>query len=208
MKLLSISTGRVSTLSLGSGDHPRKIVSGIRKQVVSSLEQPNSIVTGTLGLAGDEQADQIVHGGFDKAVYLYPSEHYAFWNTICEQAKRSLPSGGLAHGAMGENLTTQGLLESQLWVGDRVEIGECEFFVTAPRAPCHKFNIAMGFSWAVKMMWQSGYSGVYLSVIRPGKLAAGDSLRITPGDRVLTIAQAHQIRAKRELGQAGQQTLL
>ncbi len=208
MKLLSISTGKVQTLSEGSGEQPKKIVSGIRKQVVSNQAQPDSIALGLMGLAGDEQADLTVHGGLDKAIYLYPSEHYAFWNTVSEQAKVALPAGGLAHGSMGENLTTSGLLETELHVGDRLQIGECEFFVTAPRSPCYKFNIAMGFNWAVKMMWQSGFSGVYLSVIRPGKLTAGDSIRITPGDRVLTIAQAHKMRAKRELGQVGQQSLL
>jgi MOSC domain-containing protein YiiM len=208
MKLLSISTGAVQTLSEGTGEQPKKIVSGIRKQVVSSLTTPTSITLGLLGMAGDEQADLSVHGGLDKAVYLYPSEHYAFWNTVSQQARVALPPKGLMHGAMGENLTTSGLLETALHVGDRLHIGECEFFVTAPRAPCYKFNIAMGFSWAVKIMWQSGFSGFYLSVIRPGKLTAGDAIRITPGDRVLTIAQAHKMRAKRELGQAGQQSLL
>jgi MOSC domain-containing protein YiiM len=208
MKLLSISTGIVQTLSEGTGDQPKKIVSGIRKQAVSSLANPSSITLSPMGLAGDEQADPSVHGGLDKAVYLYPSEHYAFWNTICQQAKVALPASGLAYGAMGENLTTSGLLETELHVGDRLQIGDCEFFVTAPRSPCYKFNIAMGFNWAVKMMWQSGFSGVYLSVIRPGKLTAGDAIRITPGDRVLTIAQAHKLRAKRELGQTGQQSLL
>jgi len=78
-----------------------------------------------LGLAGDEQADQSVHGGLSKAVYAYPQEHYAFWQGVRTQARVTAADEALPPGFMGENLTLTGLLEAQLWIGDRLELPGC-----------------------------------------------------------------------------------
>src|SRR5947208_5740897 len=83
---------------------------------------------------GDQQSDLSVHGGPDKAVYAYPAEHYAFW-------RRELPDAELPWGAFGENLTTEGLLEDDVWIGDRYPIGSVELTVTQPRTPCYKLAI-------------------------------------------------------------------
>ena len=126
-----------------------------------------------LNLAGDRQSDLTVHGGADKAVYVYPSEHYAFW-------REELPDADLAWGAFGENLTTQGLFEDAIRIGDRLRIGTAEFVVTQPRMPCFKLGIRFGRPDMVKRFLKSGKTGFYLRVLDEGELAAGDSISLFP----------------------------
>ena len=142
-----------------------------------------------LGLEGDEQADLSVHGGLAKAVYAYPSEHYPFWQTVRAQAQVSLWDEPLPNGFMGENLTLAGLLESQAWVGDVLRFADCELAVSEPRYPCFKFNAAMGFNQASKLMAQSGWCGVYLAVRVPGTVRAGEAFTLLPGPREVGIAE-------------------
>ncbi len=164
-------------------------MTAIRKQAVTT-----ALAVNRLGLAGDEQADLSVHGGLDKAVYAYPQEHYPYWiSQRLQVLKQALP---LLPGAMGENLTTQGLLENALWVGDRLQIGECLLEVTEPRAPCFKFAALMGFPHAVKHMLQTGFSGVYLKVIETGQIEAGQSIGLMPGPREVSIAQINDQRLR------------
>ena len=101
------------------------------------------------------------------------SAHYPFWQTVRMQARVAGAGEALPFGAMGENLTIEGLLESDLWIGDRLELPECAFAVSAPRMPCFKFAAAMGFRQAPQLMLQSGYCGAYLTVVRPGFVNAG-----------------------------------
>ncbi|WP_141104175.1 MOSC domain-containing protein, partial [Noviherbaspirillum denitrificans] len=158
MKVVSVNAGSVSDLFVRQDNAMRRVVTGIHKKPVEGTVQ-----VGKLGLAGDEQADLTVHGGLNKAVYAYPSEHYAFWAAQRLAAlKREEP---LPPGSMGENLTLQGVLESDVWIGDRLRVGSVLFEVTEPRQPCYKFNAKMGFSHAAKMMLQAGFSGFYLRVI-------------------------------------------
>ncbi|MFO1299715.1 MAG: MOSC domain-containing protein [Burkholderiaceae bacterium] len=188
-KLLTVSAGRAAPLLAQAGDGGmRRVASAIRKSPVSG-----AVAVGVLGLDGDEQADLTVHGGQDKAVYVYPAEHYAFWETVRGQAG---VGGALPHGALGENLTVSGLLEPQVWVGDRLRVGEVELVVTQPRSPCYKFNAHFGFAWAAKMMVQSGYTGFYCAVVRHGKLAAGDQIDVVAGERAVSIEQAHRLKSR------------
>jgi len=145
-----------------------------------------------LGLFGDEQADLSVHGGLEKAVYAYPSEHYGFWNAAREEAGVAGIDGALAPGALGENLTLQGLLETDVWVGDVLRFPNCAFSVAQPREPCFKFNAAMGFNKASKVMAQSGYCGFYLSVDAPGTVQASDVFELIPGPRRVGIPERFQ----------------
>jgi MOSC domain-containing protein YiiM len=189
MKVLSVNVAGLSELFVRQSTHVHRVVTGIHKQAVTGAVQVNK-----LGLAGDEQADLSVHGGLDKAVYAYPSEHYAFWTAQRLAAlKRDEP---LAPGAMGENLTLEGLLESDVWVGDRLQIGSTLLQITEPRSPCFKFGIKMGFSHAVKAMVQAGNSGFYLRVIEPGPVAAGDAVTLIAGPRQVSIAQVNAQRRK------------
>jgi len=123
-------------------------------------------------LDGDEQSDLTVHGGQYKSVYVYPSEHYAFWRS-------ELPDAELPWGAFGENLTTEGLLETDVCIGDRFLIGTAEFQVTQPRQPCFKLGIRFGREDMLKRFVVSGRSGFYLSIVREGDLGRGDAIHIT-----------------------------
>jgi MOSC domain-containing protein YiiM len=102
----------------------------------------------------------------------------------------------LQMGACGENLTTEGLLEDQLFVGDRLVLPHCVLAVSEPRFPCFKFNAVMGFKHAAKMMVQSGFCGAYLAVIEPGTVQAGDPIKLVPGRREVNIRELFRSRAK------------
>ena len=156
----------------------RKVMTAIGKRA-----QSGPVAVRLLGLAGDEQADLTVHGGLAKAVYAYPAEHYPFWQTVRAQAAAALWDEPLAPGALGENLTVEGLLEDGLWIGDRLRLPGCVLAVSEPRFPCFKFNAAMGFNQASKLMVRSGYCGSYLGVVEPGVVAAGDPIELLPGPR-------------------------
>ena len=140
-----------------------------------------------MNIQGDEQSDLTVHGGTDKAVYAYPSEHYAYW-------RKELPGMDLSWGAFGENLTTGGLLEGKLHIGDRIRAGSAEFVVTQPRMPCFKLGIRHGRPDMVKRFQQSGRSGFYLAVVREGDVAAGDPIDFIVGDENhVTVADIFEL---------------
>jgi MOSC domain-containing protein YiiM len=147
-----------------------------------------------LGLAGDEQADLSVHGGLAKAVYAYPHEHYAFWQVVRAQARVAAWDEPLGPGAMGENLTLQGLLESHMWIGDYLRLPHCTLAISEPRLPCFKFNAAMGFGQAAKLMQQSGFCGAYLTVIETGRIEAGDEVQLLPGPREVNLRELFSAR--------------
>jgi MOSC domain-containing protein YiiM len=135
-----------------------------------------------LNLDGDKQADLSVHGGVDKAAYMYPSEHYAYW-------LRELPGMKLPWGMFGENFTTEGLLEDAVRIGDRFRVGTAEVVVTQPRFPCYKLGIKFGRADMVKRFLTSGRTGFYLSVSREGNVAVGDAIElIHRGNDKATIA--------------------
>ncbi|MDE2416181.1 MAG: MOSC domain-containing protein [Burkholderiales bacterium] len=172
----------------------RSILTAIHKTAISG-----PVAVGVLGLAGDEQADLSVHGGLEKAVYAYPQEHYDFWRTQRAQAGVTGIDDRLEPGAMGENLTLQGLLETDVWVGDVLRFAHCSLRVTQPREPCYKFNAAMGFNTAVKAMAQSGFNGFYLSVDTPGTLEAGEAFELVPGPRHVGIPERIDARRLKHL---------
>ena len=128
-----------------------------------------------LNLEGDRQSDLSVHGGRDKAVYAYPSEHYGYW-------RKELRLANLPWGAFGENLTTEGLLEDDLAIGDRIRCGSVELLVTQPRMPCFKLGIRFGRPDIIKRFLLSERSGFYFAVLHEGDLAAEDALLLIPSD--------------------------
>lgn len=187
--ILSINAGIVQPLFVSTEAQTQSVMSAIRKTALSGR-----VAVNRLGIAGDERADMSVHGGLDKALYLYPHEHYAFWMAARKRVLRKQES--LSLGVMGENLTTEGLLETELWVGDRLEIGELLLEVTEPRAPCYKFAARMGYPQAIRHMMQSGFTGVYLKVIRPAEIAVGQTIDILPGPREVSIASINDQRLR------------
>ena len=189
-QLLSIQVAQARRVQISG----RTILTAIHKQSVSG-----DVPVARLGLEGDEQADLSVHGGLDKAVYAYPAEHYPFWCEARAQAGVNGIDDALPFGSMGENLSLQGVLETDVWVGDMLKFAHCELRVTQPREPCYKFNAAMGYNGAVKAMAQSGFCGFYLAVDQPGHLRAGESFELLPGPRCLRITEAFNAKMFRHM---------
>lgn len=187
LQLLSVNRATAKKVRINGRD----VLTAIYKQ---KFDGP--VEVGPMGLQGDEQADLTVHGGLSKAVYAYPSEHYPFWQTVRAQAQAGLWDEALQPGAMGENLTLSGLLENQVWIGDLLRFKHCELAVSEPRQPCFKFNAAMGFNQAAKLMTQSGWCGFYLAVRVPGRIQAGESFELIPGPREVGIPELFRSRAR------------
>ncbi|WP_426147515.1 MOSC domain-containing protein [Polaromonas sp. DSR2-3-2] len=177
-QVLSVQLGLARRIRIGE----RSILSAYYKQPV-----PGAVPVLPLGLLGDEQADLSIHGGLEKAVYAYPSEHYAFWQDARRQAGLGGIDDSLPHGSLGENLTLEGLFETGVWAGDVLKFPGCELRVTLPREPCYKFNAAMGFGRASRLMAQTGFCGFYLAVQTPGTLRAGDAFEVIAGRRGVGI---------------------
>lgn len=184
-KLLTIQVAQARRVQIEG----RTILTAIHKQQVAG-----SVSVQRLGIDGDEQADLSVHGGLDKAVYAYPSEHYPFWQKAREQAGLTVIDEAFPYGSVGENLSLIGLLETDVWVGDVLKFTDCELRVTLPREPCYKFNAAMGFNRAAKLMAQQGCCGFYLAVDRPGRLCAGETFELLPGPRRLSIPESFKAK--------------
>jgi MOSC domain-containing protein YiiM len=160
------------------------IHTGIFKQPVTG---PVSLRT--LNLDGDRQADLSVHGGPFKAVYGYPSEHYAFW-------KRELPDADFPWGMFGENFTTEGLFEGDLHIGDRLQVGTAILMVRQPRLPCFKLAAKFRRDDILERFLDSGLSGFYFSVEKEGIVTVGDSIAFLSRDRKgITIAETNRVYA-------------
>lgn len=185
MQILGIQVSSARKVLIGG----RAVLTAIRKTSVSG-----AVEVKPLGLQGDEQVDLSVHGGLEKAVYAYPSEHYGFWREQRVQAGLAEIDDQLPFGAMGENLTLSGLLEADVWVGDVLEFAHCTLRVEQPREPCFKFNAALGYNTAVKAMAQSGFCGFYLSVDRAGSLQAGEAFALHQGPRRISIPERFNAR--------------
>ncbi|MEO8144731.1 MAG: MOSC domain-containing protein [Betaproteobacteria bacterium] len=143
---------------------------------------PGRVRVMRLNIQGDQQSDLSVHGGTDKAIYACPSEHYAFW-------RKELPRLEFPWGAFGENLTTEGLLEDKIHIGDQFRAGSAEFVVTQPRMPCFKLGVRFNQPDMVKRFHRGGRTGFYLAVLREGDIGAGDSVDLIARDESrITVA--------------------
>jgi MOSC domain-containing protein YiiM len=158
------------------------INTGIFKKPVSGPVQLR-----TLNLDGDRQADLSAHGGPYKAVYGYPSEHYPFW-------RQELPGVDLPWGMFGENFTTLGLLEDELHVGDRFQIGAAIVMVRQPRTPCYKLAAKFQRDDLLQRFLVSGRSGFYFSVEQEGSVAEGDAFELLKrNDEGVTISELNRL---------------
>jgi MOSC domain-containing protein YiiM len=166
MKVISVNVGVPRDVLW----HGRTVTTGIFKEPVAGR-----VALHKLNLDGDGQADLTVHGGEYKAVYCYPVEHYGYW-------KKELPGRELPMGMFGENFTTEGVLEQDLHLGDRLAIGSGEVVVTQPRLPCYKLGVRFGSDDMVKRFLVSGRSGFYVAVAREGKVGAGDEITVLSRD--------------------------
>jgi MOSC domain-containing protein YiiM len=179
MKIIQINVGR-PRLVMRNGE---PVSTAIYKEPVAGR-----VMLRTLNLDGDRQADLSVHGGPEKAVYGYPSEHYAFW-------KRELPNMDLPWGMFGENFTTEGMFEAELNIGDRFRIGSAKVMVTQPRMPCYKLGIRFGRNDMLKRFLASELSGFYFSVLEEGEVGAGDEFELIEknesGVRVVEVTRLY-----------------
>jgi len=138
-------------------------------------------------LDGDRQADLTVHGGIGKAVYVYPSEHYPYWRS-------ELPQETLPWGAFGENFTTDGLLETEVRIGDEYRIGSAIARVTTPRLPCFKLAAKFRRDDMIERFLRSGFSGFYFSVSEEGEVGAQDEIVLLDrDDSATTVAEVNHL---------------
>lgn len=162
LKIISINVGRPRLYS----HHGETFSTGIFKEPLAGR-----VMLRRTNLDGDRQADLSVHGGPDKAVYGYPSEHYEYW-------KKELGEETLPWGAFGENFTTEGMLESEVRIGDRYRIGDATVVVRTPRLPCFKLAAKFRRDDMIERFLDSGRSGYYFSVIEEGEVGAGDEFQL------------------------------
>jgi MOSC domain-containing protein YiiM len=164
----------------------RTVMTGIFKIPVQG-----TVKVRALNLDGDGQADLTVHGGPDKAVYLYPSEHYPFWKNALRRE--------LDWGSLGENLSVEGLTEDTVSIGDQFGIGTTILEVTQPRLPCFKFAGKFQSQEVVKLMLDSRLTGFYVRVLKEGSLQAGESISILHRDSThLTIRELTDLHLNKE----------
>ena len=166
MKVVSVNVGL-----------PREVVWKGAPVLTAIFKEPveGPVKVGRINLAGDRQADLTVHGGPDKAIYRYPSEHYPYWQS-------ELPDVSFSWGRFGENLTTEGLLEEALYIGDRLQVGSAVLTVTQPRLPCYKLELRFGRDDMIKRFLRSRRSGFYFSVEQEGELSAGSAIEVLSRD--------------------------
>lgn len=174
MRVLSVNVGLPKTVRLLG----RSVRTAFFKEPVTG-----AIPVSRLGFEGDGQADPRYHGGPEKAVYLYPFEHYAYWSG-------ALSRTDLTPGAFGENLTTEGILETGIRIGDLLAVGSATLRVTQPRTPCAKLGLRMGSMGFVRVFAAAGRPGFYLGVVQEGFLEAGDAVtRISTDPKRPTVAE-------------------
>ena len=166
MKVVSLNVGLPRDVLW----HGRTVTTGIFKEPVAGR-----VALRKLNLDGDRQADLGVHGGAYKAVYCYPVEHYDYW-------RKELPGRELPMGMFGENLTTEGLVEESVHLGDRFSAGSGEVVVTQPRLPCYKLGIRFQSDDMVRRFLASGRTGFYLAVAREGEVGTGDEIKVISRD--------------------------
>ncbi len=189
---------KMQVISVNVGQ-PREVVWKGQKVLTGIFKEPveGRIAVRRLNLEGDRQADLTVHGGPEKAIYVYPSEYYTFW-------REQFPEMDLPWGMFGENLTIAGLLDETVHIGDRFQVGSAHVMVTQPRLPCYKLGLKFGRDDMLKRFLRSKLTGFYFSVLKEGNVAANDPIRLLHRDehqvKVVDITRLyHEDKHNREL---------
>lgn len=161
----------------------RTVLTGIFKEPVAGR-----VAVRRLNLDGDRQADLTVHGGLEKAIYVYPAEYYSYW-------RKEFPDMELPFGMFGENFTVEGL-DEMVNVGDQFHIGTTKVMVTQPRLPCYKLGLKFKRDDILKRFLNSGLTGFYLSVLEEGEVETGDSITYVKHDENgITVEDITQLYA-------------
>jgi MOSC domain-containing protein YiiM len=159
-----------------------KILTGIHKRAVD-----HPVQVGTLSIVGDVQADLVYHGGKDKAVYFYPSEHFPFWAEVLGKSQ-------LQPGSLGENFTTKGVLETEAYIGDIWRVGTALVQIIQPRSPCYKLAIKYKRPDLVPRFLEATKPGFYASVLREGVVQAGDEMELVSREQdQITVADVFRL---------------
>jgi MOSC domain-containing protein YiiM len=162
MRIISVNVGLPIKVPFGR----ELVTTGIFKNPVKHRIRLNK-----LNFEGDKQADLTVHGGIDKAVYAYPAEHYEYW-------KKEIKDFEYSWGTFGENLTTEGLLEDHVNIGDQFKIGSAMVIATQPRMPCYKLGVRFGRMDIIKRFMASERSGIYFKVAQEGEIGVDDKIEL------------------------------
>ena len=180
VRLLSVNVGRPSFLGYHRG---RPVISGIAKKPVTG----DALALDHINLEGDGQADREVHGGVDKAVYAYPSEHLAAWSVDLGE--------DLGPAAFGENLTVAGWLEEDVRIGDRWRWGDALLEVCQPRWPCYKLALYRGNGKVGPRLRETGRTGWYLRVLQPGRVPVAGPITVAERHPAgVTVRDVHEAR--------------
>lgn len=196
--IISLQVGQPRTVGGRESSDPFEEVwtTGFFKQSTSE-----SLWLSTVNLTGDGQADLANHGGPEKAVNVYPVEHYPYW-------LETLPLPDLSPGAFGENLTTDGLLESDVCIGDVFEIGESLVQVSQPRQPCWKLARRWGIKDLALRVQETGRTGWYFRVLREGHVRAGNRLLLVERHHPnWTVFSANEVMHRRTQDRQAAQNL-
>jgi MOSC domain-containing protein YiiM len=181
-QLIAIFAARPQAVSIEG----REVSTAIYKLPVTG-----PVMVRKLNIDGDQQGDLTVHGGIDKAVYCYPSEHYETWSAELKRA--------LDRGTFGENLTVAGFLEDLLHIDDVIEVGSAVLQVSQPRYPCFKLGHKMGDQRFLRRFQQSERSGFYCRVLQEGMIEAGDVMQVVRRDEGQpTVAEVVRARNKHD----------
>jgi MOSC domain-containing protein YiiM len=182
VELVSVNVARPEYLGERRG---RMVESGIRKKPVREA----SIAVSLTNLAGDGQADLRNHGGFDKAVYAYPTDHLPAWTSELG------PDTPYGPGSFGDNLSTSGWLEHEVYIGDVWQWGDALLQISQPRYPCYKLGMALNRPGVVRAMVQNSRTGWYLRVLEPGAVPTGGPILVVErGEGAVTVADVHHAR--------------
>jgi MOSC domain-containing protein YiiM len=177
MEVVALNVGKPLTVNYQG----KVLETGIHKQPVSS-----SLFLSKTNFDGDGQADLVYHGGFDKAVCAYPFEHYVYWNE-----KYNL---SLEYGAFGENLTTNGMTEDKIHIGDIFQLGEAVVQVSQPRQPCFKVAKKHDIKEFPVAIQETGFSGYYLRVLEEGHVSPNDKMElISRHPKGISLSFANQV---------------
>lgn len=163
MNVLSVNVGTPTTVTWGG----RTFETSIYKYPTT-----DRLSVTALNLTGDAQADLTVHGGRDKAVYAYDSDHYSFWQQQLPARTDWLP------GLFGENLTTAGLPDDEVTVGDVFRIGTVLLRAVQPRFPCFKLNARFDDRLMAKKFGDAVRCGIYFRVVEEGHVQTGDTIEL------------------------------
>lgn len=178
MKVISVNVGRPRLVRWQGQTYS----TGIFKEPVAGR-----VMLRKTNLDGDRQADLSAHGGPDKAVYGYPSEHYAYWRDFL--SRQDLPWG-----SFGENLTTEGMLETEIRVGDQFRLGSAVVMARTPRIPCLKLAAKFARETMIRDFLHSSNSGFYFSVVEEGEVGVGDQFEFLAGETpTLSIAEVNRL---------------